>query len=309
MLMKGLKTQDDGPVKQTAHMDHQVLKSLFKYVDLTSELEEVAWTAILVGFSLVLRITNLGPVSRTKFDAKSNLLRSDYVIRKNIPTIGIRWSKTNQYRNRTNWSPLIPSSDKEICPIWWINNMCKIIPASDDEPLFLVREKGERLPLAASQIRRLLKKWCKSASVDHKKFTPHCLRRGGLNWAHKADLTGESLKVLGDWSTQVYNKYLDLDFAERVRSGQKMQQFIENSYVLQCSREPTEDEFEGKDNGRGVDRGHPPVGPVHQSRGTKAVQTEACQQRSSHILQGYQRVKNQTRDGLISTGNSSRRDK
>ena len=138
MLMRGLKRQDDRPVKQASPMDHQILKSLFTHVDLGSELEAVAWTAILVGFNLVLRISNLGPVSQNKFDPRQNLVRSDYVIKNNIPTIGIRWSKTNQYRNRINWTPLIPSRDREICPIWWMTRMCTLILAGPDKRLFLV---------------------------------------------------------------------------------------------------------------------------------------------------------------------------
>ena len=54
MLIDGLKRQCTRPVRQADAMGHQTLKLLFTAVDLTQELEAVAWTAVLVGFTLVL---------------------------------------------------------------------------------------------------------------------------------------------------------------------------------------------------------------------------------------------------------------
>ena len=106
--------------------------------------------------------------------------------------------------------------------------MIKLIPATSDEPFFLVQEGTHHYPITAGQIRRLLKKWCQKIvndpdmMVNPQSYTPHCLRRGGLNWAHKAKLTGETLKVLGDWSSEVYHKYLDVDFDVRLESSKQM---------------------------------------------------------------------------------------
>ena len=87
------------PVRQAKPIDHDVLSILFRYVNLNDELETVAWTAVLVGYSLVLRVSNLGPPTRNRFDPLKNLVRGDFVIKKGFPTLGIRWSKTNQYHN------------------------------------------------------------------------------------------------------------------------------------------------------------------------------------------------------------------
>ena len=75
--------------------------------------------------------------------------------------------------------------------------MIKFIPACDSEPFFLVREGNEQYPLTSRQVGRLLGEWCEKAGLDKKAYTPHCLRRGGLNWAHKARVTGEALQLMG----------------------------------------------------------------------------------------------------------------
>ena len=82
--------------------------------------------------------------------------------------------------------------------------MVKIIPASRDEPMFLIRTKDGRewVPLTAPQVGRLLKEWAKRGGLETTGLTPHCLRRGGLNWAHRARVTGEMLKLMGGGQVQ-----------------------------------------------------------------------------------------------------------
>ena len=99
--------------------------------------------------------------------------------------------------------------------------MCKIIPAEKDKPFFLVREGKICHPLTASQINRLLKEYCKRARVQGN-YTAHCLRKGGLNWAHRAQLTGESLQALGGWASDAYKRYLNHDFEARIQAGKHM---------------------------------------------------------------------------------------
>ena len=91
--------------------------------------------------------------------------------------------------------------------------MLKNIPAEPDEPFFLVREGADWFPLTSGQVHRLLKKWCLAVALDPKKLTLHCLCRGGSNWAHNARITGESLKVLGNWVSQEYHKYLSPEWS------------------------------------------------------------------------------------------------
>ena len=53
-LIECFKKERKEPVKQAEPMTHLVLKQLFEQVDLTSELEAVAWVSVLVGFCLLL---------------------------------------------------------------------------------------------------------------------------------------------------------------------------------------------------------------------------------------------------------------
>ena len=168
--------------------------------------------AVLVAFTLILRVSNIGPAARKDFNSHQHFLRSDLVLKEGIWTLGVRWSKTIQFRNKILWALIVPSQDKRICPHTWMQRMIRIIPAADHEPLFLVRDKDGCNPLTTGQVGRLLKEWSKKAGITDKRLTPHCLRRGGLMWVHKCKLTGESLQILGDWASRAYLRYIDLDF-------------------------------------------------------------------------------------------------
>ena len=96
LLTNGLQRQCKKPVKQAEPLTHQTLMQLYPYVDLTQELHVVVWVVLLVGFTLILRVSNIGPEVRKDFDPDQHLLRSDLIIKQGIPTLKIRWTKTLQ---------------------------------------------------------------------------------------------------------------------------------------------------------------------------------------------------------------------
>ena len=224
LMSQAFKKARTEPVKQAAPMNHGTLLILFKQVNLKDELEVVAWVAVLVGFCLILRVSNLGPRTRETFDPYMHLTRGDLMQKKGFWSMSLRWTKTLQFRNRVVWAPLVPSACRPICPKHWVLKMIKFIPAEEHEPMFLVREGQARHPLTSAQVGRLLHKWAKNAGLDPGPLTPHCLRRGGLTWAHRAKLSGEALQILGDWASKAYMAYIDLDFDSRVESGLQMAQ-------------------------------------------------------------------------------------
>ena len=74
-LTEGLKKTCKKPVKQAVCMDQDLLRKLFPYVKFQDELEAVAWVAVLVGFSVLLRVSNLGPRARKDFDPEMHFVR------------------------------------------------------------------------------------------------------------------------------------------------------------------------------------------------------------------------------------------
>ena len=55
--------------------------------------------------------------------------------------------------------------------------------------------------LTYKQLCKLLKKWVAATGRDPERYTPHCLRGGGATHALNAGITGEEIKLMGDWAT------------------------------------------------------------------------------------------------------------
>lgn len=54
--------------------------------------------------------------------------------------------------------------------------------------------------------------------VASDRYTLHGLRRGGACHALQVRLVGEDLKILGDWASEAYMRYLDLSLQRRVHN-------------------------------------------------------------------------------------------
>ena len=74
MMVEGIEKECTDPVRQADPITNEILLKLFPFADCTSEPQAVAWTSLLVGFNLILRISNLGPATRSSFDPHKNLL-------------------------------------------------------------------------------------------------------------------------------------------------------------------------------------------------------------------------------------------
>ena len=171
MLSNGIKSGCLKPVKQAEPLTHDVLLLIFTQVNFADEVQVVTWVAVLVGFSLVLRVSNLGPASRAKFHSAQHFLRSDLIYKKGFWTMNVRWTKTVQYRNKIMATLLVPARFKEICPQHWVKRMTTLIPAAPHEPFFLVREGNNRFPLTSAQVNKWLKQWTKDAGLDSSRYT------------------------------------------------------------------------------------------------------------------------------------------
>ena len=132
-LSQGLKKSRKEPVKQAAPINQAILQAIFNQVNFTLELEAVAWVAVLVGFCLILRISNLGPAMCATFDPNKNFVRSDLQFRRSFWIMTVRWMKTIQHMNRILQAPLVPCKNKKLCPQHWVKCMVKLIPAEHDE--------------------------------------------------------------------------------------------------------------------------------------------------------------------------------
>ena len=130
---------------------------------------------------------------------------------KDLILVHIKWSKTRQYVQDKLMVPVIRVLDDRICPLKWFGRMLKLSSGAPRDPAFMVpgHDKCWK-PLTYRQFSAQIKEWIKLVGLEPKKYTTHCLCRGGASWAFQVNLPGKAVWLLGDWASESYLKYINV---------------------------------------------------------------------------------------------------
>lgn len=210
-------------IQQAEPITPQILKRMALLVNRSHPKQVVIFTAIVVGFYLFLRSSNLTCKTQTSFDPRKNLTRQDIRLAQQLALIEIRWSKTIQYFQKKLLMPIIPILDKDICPLNWLRAMVSLVPASPQHPAFCYPNRhGSLVPLTYRVLSDQLKNWVQLLNLPAHRYTCHGIRRGGATFAFESNLAAESIKLLGDWVSDSFRRYIDHSLESRIRAMTQM---------------------------------------------------------------------------------------
>ena len=226
MFITGLKRIMPHAVKQAKPIMPELLLKISKVVNYRDQVEMVAWVGVILGFYMFLRKSNLVPDTMDTFNKEQQFYRAD------INLLGldkammfeIRWSKTIQHKQKILRLPVLPAKNKAICPVFWVHYMVSGIPAQPQDPVVSIKAPGTTLALSANQLIYTLRKWLILTGQDATAFSLHSLRRGGATFAYQSNMEGEMIKLLGDWASDTYKRYIDISMDKRYDS---MKLFVE----------------------------------------------------------------------------------
>ena len=203
-------------------MTVELLNKIERVVNIYIQKELVTWVAILTGFNLTLRKGNLVPVKRVH-DAVHNVVRGDIRFTKGVMMVYLRLSKTNQFRQKVKYKTMMADEDDPICPVRWMMYMVNTIPAKSHHNLLsYVNKYGNLVPITYRDLMTQMRAWLKLVGVkDVKSFSSHSLRRGSTTRAFKKGLPERTIMEMGDWSSDCYKRYIDLDLNTRMHTWLK----------------------------------------------------------------------------------------
>ena len=98
LTIRGLKLLLAKPLKQAEPITPEILGKMFLHVNLKSEEQMVAWTALIFGFQMLLHKSNLVPDTQKDFDPDRQLARHSLCLAHNAIIVDIEWSKTPRRR-------------------------------------------------------------------------------------------------------------------------------------------------------------------------------------------------------------------
>ena len=213
-------------MKQAAPITPEILLRMSYVVDYTDQVEMVAWVATLLGFMMFLCKSNLVPQTMDTFDGEQQFKWSDMNITgpDSVMMAEITRAKNLQFKQKVLRLPVLPTKNKAICPVLWTHYMVGAIPAQPQDPLFTIRVWGEKLALSANQLVARIRKWLDLIREPSEEYSLHSLHRGGATFAHQCNIEGDMIKLLGNWASEAYRRYMDVSMDKRYDT---MQAFIE----------------------------------------------------------------------------------
>ena len=218
-------------VKKAPPIMPTILLEIAGKVDWTREEEMVAYAALVIGFTLFLRKSNLVSESVNSFNKKEQLTVEDVWCHQELVMVEIKWSKTLQTRDKELVIPLVPAKTQMLCAAGWVKRILRSRrKVSVGDPLFGYQSNGLVIPLTYDKLSKRLKEWVSATGRDGQEYTLHGLcRGGGGNQALTVGIGGQDIQLMGDWKSNPYMEYLDLTLERKLSN---MVKFVDETDAL-----------------------------------------------------------------------------
>ena len=214
--LQGLKRKLAGTPKQVLPIDPVVLRRMYQFVDPTKPRDLAAWCGFLLAFYCLFRKANLCPKD---FDGNPSvvLTRSDVEIdeEQQQVLVYVNFSKTNQFMQRSHVIPIPKNDDPALDLFSHLKLLLKKVKSKPDAPV---------LSFSGSQyinhrtFTEILKSLLKKAGLDPSLYSGHSFRRGGASYLYSIGGTTLMVQVLGEWSSQIFTRYLSLSIEDRLEA-------------------------------------------------------------------------------------------
>ena len=212
--MQGLKRKLAGTPKQVLPIDPVVLRRMYRFVD-TSKLSDLsAWCGFLLAFFCLFRKANLCPKD-SEHNPAMVLKRGDIEIDEALGQVlvYVNFSKTNQFMKRSHVIPIPRNSDPALDLFVHLRSLFTKVRASQESPaLSYSRSQYINHRTFTEKLKSLIKK----AGLDPALYSGHSFRRGGASYLYSIGGTTLMVQVLGEWSSQIFTRYLSLSLEDRL---------------------------------------------------------------------------------------------
>lgn len=205
--LRGIRRHLGDRVSRKDPITPQLLLNLLSHLDITTPLGACVWAAALLMFFGLLRRSNVLPASSGTFNPILHLRRQDFTFTAQGLKVTIRWSKTNQFRDRIQILPLPRIPGHRLCPTQAVFHALSLTPGAPPEGPALVLPHGSMFrPLTASAFVSAVKQGLQG-QYDTSRIAGHSFRRGGACWAYSCGVPVDLIRQLGDWRSNAYTLY------------------------------------------------------------------------------------------------------
>jgi integrase len=226
LALRGLRRLLSHTPKQALPMTPDILLKIHQNLDLAKPVHSTYWCAFLFAFYLMLRKSNLVPVSSSAFDSTKQLTRGDVLVSSSALLVVIRWSKTVQFSQRVIKLPLTAIPSSPLCPVTAYTRMITLCPAKCSDPAFSRIKKGKAIAISYTELQSFLRHSLQQVGFNPSLYSSHSFRRGGATWAFRAGVPSDLIQLQGDWASDAYKRYLQYPLESKLMVFHKMRDLI-----------------------------------------------------------------------------------
>ena len=214
--LQGLKRKLAGTPKQVLPIDPIMLRRMYKFIDTRKMGDLSAWCGFLLAFFCLFRKANL--CAKDSDDSPSVILkRSDIEIDEETEQVlvYVNFSKTNQYMHRSHVIPIPRNDDPALDLFTHLKQLFATVKSCPESPaLSFSRNQFINHRSFTERLKVLIKK----AGLDPSLYSGHSFRRGGASYLYSIGGTTLMVQVLGEWSSQIFTRYLSLSIEDRLEA-------------------------------------------------------------------------------------------
>jgi hypothetical protein len=178
------------------------------------------WAAILIGFYTFFRCSTLMP--RSKCISGSHLTRGDIKVDGNNLLVSLRYSKTRQFNDSLVLFPIPRRPHSLFCAFSAWTKLLAAFPLPDSAPAFSwSRNTFYYYNLFSQNLQK-----CAELAGIRKRLRPYSLRHGGASTALKLGISPILIKLQGDWNSDAWLRYLEIDMDQRLCVSTKLVDFL-----------------------------------------------------------------------------------
>ena len=164
-------------------------------------------TVFLLAFFGFLRMSNMAPHSRYKFDGNRHFLRQDIIFAPPGAHILLKWTKTLQESTAHHFVQLPALSNPILCPVLALKKLLASRHLPNTSPLF-VHPHPPYHPVIDTTIRDALKKVLHHIGIPIQGHGFHTFRRSGATLAYDNNVQLQHIMAHGLWRSSAVWTYL-----------------------------------------------------------------------------------------------------
>lgn len=225
--LRGIRRHLGDLVVRKKPVTPDMLKQILHSLDISLPFDAAIWAVCLTMFYGFLRRSNVMVNSAANFDQSKHLRRRDILCFPWGCLLHFRWSKVIQFKSRALDVPLPRLKDNVLCPASAVcNYLQRSRGASLDGPAFTFLSVNQVKVLTPDIFIKRIRECLRLVEAEPSTIACHSFRRGGASFCHAIGVSGESIKLMGDWRSSCYNVYIDNNVKTRMEIVRRMQENV-----------------------------------------------------------------------------------